>query len=531
MPTAYSYARFSSEKQKHGASLDRQLEAATKYAHTNSLVLDPSTYRDLGVSAFRSKNVAGALGAFIEAVDAGRIVKGSYLLVESLDRLSRDTVDVALELFLGITRRGIVIVTLMDGKVYSQATIKANWTDLIVAMAIMARANEESATKANRAHDAINRRADRGEIPTTRLPTWLKFASDRKSAKFIPDRAAIIKRIFDMAIKGVGSRGIARALNAEKVPVLFYAKEWRQSAVSTVLRNPAAYGVFKGKEGVLPGVVTKEKFARAQNVIDARKLFKGIASSPNPNNIFAGLSRCGHCGRVMRIQPRRDSWYMKCVGNSDNASCKARMFPFRACETALVYELAHRSERSIGAEFFTEQNDKRVQIETEIAANKVRQKKWVEVSVLAEGVEVVAEELKRLQTQIDALEVELKGISAFPLTKREMHANAGLFDVYQRLTDEVLNDWNPYGDKTKDIVEFRQKLKIILARTFKLIEFKNARNWTPTLVLTYVNGKRATADVTKFLPQRTQTQIANGIYHRADLGKPKRKKPSPKKGA
>src|SRR5258708_387772 len=128
MPTAYSYARFSSEKQRHGASLDRQLEAATLYAQTHSLVLDPSTYRDLGVSAFRSKNVDGALGAFIEAVDAKKIPKGSYLLVESLDRLSRDSVDVALKLFLDITGKGIILVTLMDGQVYSKATINENWT-------------------------------------------------------------------------------------------------------------------------------------------------------------------------------------------------------------------------------------------------------------------------------------------------------------------------------------------------------------------------------------------------------------------
>lgn len=56
MPTAYAYARFSSEKQKHSASLDRQVEAAARYAHSHSL---------------------GALGAFIKAVDAKRIAKGS----------------------------------------------------------------------------------------------------------------------------------------------------------------------------------------------------------------------------------------------------------------------------------------------------------------------------------------------------------------------------------------------------------------------------------------------------------------------
>jgi DNA invertase Pin-like site-specific DNA recombinase len=69
MATAFSYVRFSSDKQAHGASLDRQLKAAQEYATAHSLSLDPSTYRDLGVSAFKSTNAEeGALGLFLQAV-------------------------------------------------------------------------------------------------------------------------------------------------------------------------------------------------------------------------------------------------------------------------------------------------------------------------------------------------------------------------------------------------------------------------------------------------------------------------------
>src|ERR1019366_3562955 len=98
--------------------------------------------------------------------------------------------------------------------------------------------------------------------------------------------------------------------------------------------------------------------------------------------------------------------------------------------------------------------------------------------------------------------------------------NAGLFDVYVRLTDGGLADWNPSSDKTADITEFRQKLKVILARTIKRIEFKNGKSgWSPELIITYVSDKKAIVDVTKYLPQRTQVQISHGIDHRSDLGK------------
>jgi DNA invertase Pin-like site-specific DNA recombinase len=525
MPLAFSYQRFSSLKQRHGASTERQLEAARRYAERHSLTLDTSTYRDLGVSAFRSKNVEGALGAFIQAVDAKKIPPGSYLLIESFDRLSRDTVDVALELMLSITRKGVVIVTLMDDQVYSSTTIKENWTKLIMALAVMARAHEESLTKSKRAHDAIKRRAERGEIPTTRLPTWMRFSNDRKKAILISDRASTVKRIFEWAQQGVGARECARRLNKEKTPVLFYAKEWRQSAVSQLLRNPAAYGQFQDKDGVLPAVVTKAKFLKAQSIIDGRKLFKGAAAA-NPNNIFAGLSRCGHCERAMRFLPRKKNWYMKCVGSSDLKNCEGRMFPFQACEAALIYQLAHHSQEHVGRDFFEEQNDRREQLEAEIRSNKERQKKVLQVAALADDVEVVAEELKRLQTQINVLEKELGDLAGFELTDREKHESAALFDIYIKFADDELRDWNPHGDQTSDITAFRQKLKLILARLVKRIEFKNGKpkGWQPELWVTYVSGTRTIIDVTNFLPSKTQAQIANGTPHRSDLGKSKARK-------
>jgi DNA invertase Pin-like site-specific DNA recombinase len=56
-------------------------------------------YRDLGVSAFRGKNADhGALKAFLDRVESGLIQPGSYLIVESLDRLSRTDITYALQL-------------------------------------------------------------------------------------------------------------------------------------------------------------------------------------------------------------------------------------------------------------------------------------------------------------------------------------------------------------------------------------------------------------------------------------------------
>ena len=104
---AYSYMRFSTPDQMQGDSFRRQTEAAREYAEHHDLDLDVElTFRDIGVSAFHGANVVeGALGQFIEAVDIGRVQSGSYLLVENLDRLSRDKIMPALNRFSSLLEK------------------------------------------------------------------------------------------------------------------------------------------------------------------------------------------------------------------------------------------------------------------------------------------------------------------------------------------------------------------------------------------------------------------------------------------
>jgi len=61
------------------------------YPLTRNRVEDiQSRLRDIGISAFKGKNATeGALKIFIELVEAGRIEKGSTLILESLDIMVR----------------------------------------------------------------------------------------------------------------------------------------------------------------------------------------------------------------------------------------------------------------------------------------------------------------------------------------------------------------------------------------------------------------------------------------------------------
>ena len=123
MPKAYSYIRMSTPEQITGDSLRRQIAAADAYALRKGLEIE-QRFDDIGVSGFRGKNAQiGALKNFLEQVESGKIAKGSYLIVESIDRLSRDKVSNALALLTSIIHAGIVVVALSENKEFSTKNI------------------------------------------------------------------------------------------------------------------------------------------------------------------------------------------------------------------------------------------------------------------------------------------------------------------------------------------------------------------------------------------------------------------------
>src|SRR5579871_875103 len=116
-PVAYSLLRFSSPEQSTGDSRRRQVEAAKEWAARKGVALDESLWLfDPAVSAFtgthRSNPDRHALASFLRLVERGMVARGSYLVVENLDRLSREHIQPALLLALNLLQEGIRLVQL-----------------------------------------------------------------------------------------------------------------------------------------------------------------------------------------------------------------------------------------------------------------------------------------------------------------------------------------------------------------------------------------------------------------------------------
>src|SRR6185295_9667245 len=143
MTKAYSYIRMSTDAQLRGDSLRRQIEKTRQFAKEQDLVLDEAfELKDIGLSAFDGTNIErGELGKFLTAVRLGQVEKGSYLIVESLDRLCRQRVNQSLRMFLDILDAGIVVATLIDRRIYTAESTEP--FELMMSVALMARANDE----------------------------------------------------------------------------------------------------------------------------------------------------------------------------------------------------------------------------------------------------------------------------------------------------------------------------------------------------------------------------------------------------
>lgn len=353
---AYSYIRFSSAIQAKGDSLRRQSDASNAWAEANGYsIIENLT--DMGLSAYKGKHTSeGALGIFLEKVNEGNIEEGSVLLVESLDRLSRQEIVKALSQFLGIISAGIKVVTLIDGYEYTRDSIN-DIGNLMYSLMIMHRAYEESHTKSKRLLAAWDNKIKNAENKpvTSRSPLWIKFNRGSRSFELIPERAEIIRMIFERSIAGHGKRAIARHLNSSGVRTWNKGKIWYDSYIQKILENRSTYGVYiphrrqkkeHEVEGYYPAAVDKETFFRAQALRQARQL-KGGRRSSGFGNLFMHLCRCMNCGGAMvyinKGKPPKGGKYLKCkVAHLDGECSSDKSWRYEPLETALLMHLAKR---------------------------------------------------------------------------------------------------------------------------------------------------------------------------------------------
>ncbi len=369
MRRVYSYIRFSTPEQAEGHSLQRQLDYAQRYAEENGLLLDASlSLRDEGLSAYHQAHVTrGALGTFLRAVEARMVPKGSILIVEGLDRLSRAEPMESQAQLAQIINAGITVVTASDGKTYSRESIKANPMDLIFSLLIMIRAHEESDTKSRRVRQSIHARIERwldgrekGIIRQGRDPRWVRELPDKSGFELIPEFAEGARFIVNKYLAGWGAVRITEAMTAQGISA--GTEKMHRGTVYRIIRNPALIGENRLEvdgthyklPGYYPAVISESQWHDLQANAGTRVNTGRVSEVPA---ILTGIqiTRCGYCGRVMvgqttlnkmkpdgslpeyarRIMCVDASQYRRCIVNSSISVVRLERAVLEYCADAL----------------------------------------------------------------------------------------------------------------------------------------------------------------------------------------------------
>jgi DNA invertase Pin-like site-specific DNA recombinase len=483
MKVAYSYVRWSSEKQTAGDSLRRQTAAAEAYVQAHGLTLDTSTYRDAGVSAFKGKNaVEGALGAFLQAVDAGRIPRGATLIVESLDRVSRAEVLDALEVFTSIIKRGITLVTLQDNAVYSKESIKDNWTQLIISLSVLARAHEESLTKSRRVKAAWDAKRASGKPMTRMAPSWLSLVD----GKWVIDKvkAKVVQRIFRLALEGHGTPSIARALNKDKVPTMQSASEWSFGVVNALLRKPAVIGELNGVEGYYPAIIEPEVFYAVQEQLKARLWKRGTAEGGTVRNLFSGMMYCLRCGGRMRaVGSSERHTYLRCANSYAAVGCDAPRAPYLAIERCLLAQFVRRGRPLVILNELGYTWGDTVKLEAELAASERKLNNLLELAAATGNAKSVAQKVVEHERSIERLKADIE------VERRKEPPEQAMRETKQ-LVDEFLHTG---GDRT-----VRLKVQAAIRRFLTKVEVEPEG---PLVRVTYASGTVKDYDASPFREQ------------------------------
>lgn len=495
---AYSYSRFSSKAQAEGDSLRRQLSAAYAYAEANGLELDTSL-RDLGVSAYTGDNrVKGALRSFLVRVENGEVERGSYLLIDSMDRLSRQMVTEATHQLLGIALAGITVVTLSDGRKFDR---NASMADVMMAVIEIERSHRESAEKGRKvaeAHAESKRLArEKGRVWHKSGPTWTVFNEITKKFDEIPHKAAIVRRIYDMLESGLGTTSIALQFNQEGVETPRGKKgQWHHSAVLEIAKSKATIGVYQPKlakggiratrrpadgdpiENYYPVVIQPDQYYRVQAIIEARSPKRARGNGTKDfANLLVGLCKCNACGGTVGmhtaskdIRFKRNS-SLQCV-DARRGLCKSKhRFKYKPLEDAIlkhVVEFTPPSERK-GNEIVA----RIAQAEAERADLQAKVDNLLDQ--MEEGVPDVGARLKTRSAQLAAKEAEIADL-------REARKKAGVSTIPMKSRQEAIQRLLAQMDAAEgeELYKLRASISAALRGVIAWIEFYSEEAMTIT---------------------------------------------------
>ena len=289
-------------------------------------------FYDVGKSGLRIKGRIG-LDKMLKKASRGKI---DYILVKSISRLSRDIVDV-LKIIRDLRERGIN----MHFETENLDSIKLE-NELEITLRSML-AQEESKNTSENIQWGFQRKFEKGDI-FTKYKNFMGYACVDGEMVIVPEQAEIVKKIFELYLKGLSFGQIKAYLESMDIKTVTGNKHWDTTTIQRMLKNEKYKGdtrlqksytedFMTGKKvqntgqrhsyyvsNSHPAIVSSEVFDKVQEEMNRRSrvVYKedGTVESKgkryNSKYLLGNILECGYCGASHRRRTERGKVVWRC---------------------------------------------------------------------------------------------------------------------------------------------------------------------------------------------------------------------------
>ena len=342
------YARVSSDRQDVDLSVAAQLRALREHAAKNGQIV---------VREYIDEAESGRIAdrpQFRKMIDAAATPDAPFkeILVWKFSRFTRKR-EHAVAFKSMLRRKGVRVVSITE---HADDTPTGKLMEAIIE-SVDEFYSENLAQEVTR---GMREAASRGFWVTSSSPFGYRRvyvqdgAKKRPRLELDPPADAIVRRIFDMVLKGQSLMDVTKTLNAEGVATSTGA-QWRITSVHKILANEAYTGTLVWGigtkdgtppvrvENAFPAIVTQHEFRRVTSLLKARSpktVHPRRAASPY---LLSGLATCALCGKALTAAEAKSGKYTYYVCQSilkkGSGSCETPRVNARSFEETIVRNL------------------------------------------------------------------------------------------------------------------------------------------------------------------------------------------------
>ena len=463
------YARVSSDRQDVDLSVAAQLRALRDYADRNGYVVAREY-----IDEAESGRIADR-PQFSKMIDEASRPEAPFkeILVWKFSRFTRKR-EHAVAFKSMLRRRGVRVISITE---QADDTPTGKLLEAIIE-SVDEFYSENLAQEVTR---GMREAASRGFWMTTHAPYGYRrvYVQDgtkkRPKLELNPPADAVVRRIFDMVLKGRSILDVTKTLNSEGIRTT-NGKKWLKTTIHTMLGNEAYTGTLvwgaNAKDGAdpvrvedaFPAIVSKQEFQMAKNVLESRApktVHPRRASSPY---LLSGLLRCKTCGKNLSASEAKSGRYTYYVCQSllklGSEACNAPRLNARAFEKLIVDQIRDN--------ILTESNIRDLVKLLDEEMDGVASEQRERLTAVEEELEDLNRRLGRIWQAIETTDIELADASE---RIREHRERKEKLEIAAEEARELLSDRRQFLDSADTIAAFAEDMSEFLM-TSELTETK-----------------------------------------------------------